>query len=189
MKKALIAVLSAVVFATGFALAAPVFHFNTDSMMNVMMNAMMKKDVIQIAAFPKLGLVSQHVNRSKRTLVYSGNNLNGAYDFYDQALGMNGWKATPAMGLENGLMKDGNYEGTYAKLAFIRSQTRDGSCAGGIEHQVVLCWPCSKAETLRLSYPNRSPCVCRSTANAVASRMFGAVKLLVGVGQELLKAG
>ena len=49
------------------------------------------------------------------TLVYGGNDLKGAYDFYDQALGKDGRKDAPAMGLENGPMKDGNCEGMYAK--------------------------------------------------------------------------
>ena len=62
-----------------------------------------------------LALLGCCSNRSKMTLVYGSNDLKGAYDFYHQALGKDGWKYTPAMGLENGPMKDGNCEGMYAK--------------------------------------------------------------------------
>lgn len=110
MKKALIAAISSVVLATSLALATPVFTFSPDPKMNLMMQG----ETIQLSAYPMLTLSYWHINQTKATFIYKGTDAKGVYEFYDQALGAEGWKDAPAMGLENGLRKDGSYEGTYA---------------------------------------------------------------------------
>lgn len=111
MKKMLAMLVSVVVLATSLALAAPVFVFSTDPAMNLMM----KGETIQLSAYPKLKLSYWHINPTKATFIYQGTDVKDAYDFYDQSLGKEGWKDAPAMGLENGIMKDGSYAGTYAR--------------------------------------------------------------------------
>ncbi len=110
MKKVLIAAMSAVVLATSLAFAAPVFSFSADPKMNLMM----KGETIQLSAYPTLKLAYWHINKTKATFIYNGTDVKGVYDFYDHALGAEGWKDAPVMGTENGSRKDGSYEGTYA---------------------------------------------------------------------------
>jgi opacity protein-like surface antigen len=110
MKKVLIAALSALVLATSLAFAAPVFTFSADPKMNLMMNG----ETIQLSAYPTLTLSYWHINKTKATFIYNGTDANGVYEFYDHALGAEGWKDAPGMDLENGVRKDGSYEGTYA---------------------------------------------------------------------------
>lgn len=109
MKKVLIAALSAIVLATSLALATPVFSFSPDAKMNLM-----KGETIQLSAYPMLKLAYWHINKTKATFIYSGTDAKGVYEFYDQALGAEGWKDAPNLSMENGVRKDGSYEGTYA---------------------------------------------------------------------------
>jgi hypothetical protein len=110
MKKVLIAALSALVLATSLALATPVFSFSPDPKMNLMM----KGETIQLSAYPMLKLAYWHINQTKATFIYNGTDAKGVYEFYDQALGAEGWKDAPNLDMENGVRKDGSYEGAYA---------------------------------------------------------------------------
>jgi len=118
MKKILIVVASAALMFS-LAFAAPVFNFSKDAKMNLMM----KGQVIQLAADPMLKLSYWHINKSIATLVFQGADVKGLYDFYDMALGAQGWKDAPLMGLENGIRKDGSYAGTYAMDGYTLSFT------------------------------------------------------------------
>ncbi len=108
MKKIITALVS-VALATSFALAAPVFQFSPEAKMNLMM----KGETIQLSADPMLKLIYWHINKTKATFIYGGTDAKGAYAFYDGALGKEGWKDAPNTSMENGVRKDGSYEGTY----------------------------------------------------------------------------
>ncbi len=118
MKKAIALAVSAVVV-LGLAFAAPVFDLSKD----VKMNLVMKGETIELAVPTVLKLGYWHINKSKATFIFDGGDVGGIYDFYDMALGAQGWKDAPVMGLENGIRKDGSYAGTYAMDGYTLSFT------------------------------------------------------------------
>ena len=109
MKKMLASLVAIALFASSLALAVPVLHFSSDAKLNLMM----KNEIVQVDTHPMLKLIFQHVNHSKMTMIYQGSDAKGIYEFYDQALGKQGWKDAPAMG-HNGEVREGDYQGTYA---------------------------------------------------------------------------
>lgn len=108
MKKFTAVLISALI--ASLALAAPVFSLSKDPKMNLMT----QNDIIQLAAYPQSKLTYWHINRSKATFIFQSMDIKELYDFYDKALGAEGWKDAPMMGMENGILKDGSYAGTYA---------------------------------------------------------------------------
>lgn len=117
MNKFTAILMSAVIASLAF--AAPVFNLSKDAKMNLML----KNEIIQLAPSPEYKLTYWHINKTKATFIFQGSDVKELYDFYDQALGMEGWKDAPMMGLENGVRKDGSYAGTYALEEYTLSFT------------------------------------------------------------------
>ncbi len=118
MKKAIALAASAVV-ALSLAFAAPVFNFSKDAKMNLVM----KGETLELAVPAVLKLSYWHINKSIATFIFDGGDVSGIYDFYDLALGAQGWKDAPVMGLQNGIRKDRSYAGTYAMDGYTLSFT------------------------------------------------------------------
>ncbi len=76
------------------ALAAPTFKFGKTDKANMMMG---KKDVIEIAAYPKFVLLARNITAKSATLIYKGNDAHAPFAFYEAALIKDGWKSSDAM--------------------------------------------------------------------------------------------
>ena len=91
---------------------APTLKFSAMPNMNMMMSG----SSVDISAAPGYKLTKHRVRRHKGTLTYASVDAKGLFDFYNKALGSEGWKED--MGMKMGMVKAGTYAEAYIMNTF-----------------------------------------------------------------------
>ena len=97
---------------TNMSMKAPTLKFSAMPNMNMMMSG----SSVDISAAPGYKLTKHRVRRHKGTLTYASVDAKGLFDFYNKALGSEGWKED--MGMKMGMVKAGTYAEAYIMNTF-----------------------------------------------------------------------
>ena len=92
---------------TNMSMKVPTLKYSAMANMNMMMSG----NSVDISPATGYKLLKHRVRRHTGTLTYSSTDAKGLFDFYNKALGGEGWKED--MGMKMGMMKAGTYAEAY----------------------------------------------------------------------------